>query len=618
MTKEERRAMRLERKQNAKEAKEKNRENCGTLKEQYANLWFIYKFIFRTSPKLVFIRIPLLMLQTVQTMVSIFFVREIINELTEGKSVRRVIVLAGAMALIAFALNTFAAFLGRRDSIEGDRFNFKVQKYLAESVMEMSYETIENPDMQNYVRMAQYNRFGIALQYTTAVVSGIFNLIGVGAIVFTLNPTVILIIAVTSTVRFLLERYQRNFPRLFSMRRIQYLRNNDYSLGLMRDIKFGKEIRIADIGDWLAGFAEETWRDKLFPIDREFTRKYLGFGNINSILGAVQDILVYTVLALEVIFSAMTVGDFSMYLTAANTFSGAIMGVATNYSYLMLETTWYIKDYRRCLDLVKKQREEGGKTHIGVPANAKIEFRDVSFKYPDTDNIVLSHVNITIEAGEALSVVGINGSGKTTFVKLLCRLYEPTEGDIFINGVNSKDIPLTEYYRLLGVVFQDFSLFNFTVGENITMSTEHDEERLRESIKKSGLESRIETLPHGTDTYMFKEFEPDGIELSGGEGQKVAIARAIYKEAPIVVFDEPTSALDPIAEYNIYRNFYDLAEQRTAIYISHRLSSTRFTDRTAVFANNTIAEYGTHDELMRIEDGIYRKLFLMQAQYYRE
>ena len=326
----------------------------------------------------------------------------------------------------------------------------------------------------------------------------------------------------------------------------------------------------------------------------------------------------YTVLALEVIFSAMTVGDFSMYLTAANTFSGAIMGVAANYSYLMLETTWYIKDYRRCLDLVKKQREEGGKTHIGVPANAKIEFRDVSFKYPDTDNIVLSHVNITIEAGEALSVVGINGSGKTTFVKLLCRLYEPTEGDIFINGVNSKDIPLTEYYRLLGVVFQDFSLFNFTVGENITMSTEHDEERLRESIKKSGLESRIETLPHGTDTYMFKEFEPDGIELSGGEGQKVAIARAIYKEAPIVVFDEPTSALDPIAEYNIYRNFHDLAEQRTAIYISHRLSSTRFTDRTAVFANNTIAEYGTHDELMRIEDGIYRKLFLMQAQYYRE
>ncbi len=172
MTKEERRAMRLERKQNAKEAKEKNRENCGTLKEQYANLWFIYKFIFRTSPKLVFIRIPLLMLQTVQAMVSIFFVREIINELTEGKSIRRVIVLAGAMALTAFALSTFSAFLGRRDSIEGDRFNFKVQKYLAESVMEMSYETIENPDMQNYVRMAQYNRFGIALQYTTAVVSG--------------------------------------------------------------------------------------------------------------------------------------------------------------------------------------------------------------------------------------------------------------------------------------------------------------------------------------------------------------------------------------------------------------------------------------------------------------
>lgn len=217
-----------------------------------------------------------------------------------------------------------------------------------------------------------------------------------------------------------------------------------------------------------------------------------------------------------------------------------------------------------------------------------------------------------------MSIVGVNGAGKTTFVKLLCRFYEPTEGEIFVNGIPVKDIPLNEYYGLLGVVFQDFSLFNFTVRENISMSTKADEDRLRDAIVKCGLENRVETLPDGVDTYIYKEFDPDGIELSGGEGQKIAIARAVYRGAPIVIFDEPTSALDPIAEYDIYRNFHDLAENRTAIYISHRLSSTRFTDRTAVFANGTIAEYGTHDELMAIDGGIYKEMFAAQAKYYQE
>ena len=232
--------------------------------------------------------------------------------------------------------------------------------------------------------------------------------------------------------------------------------------------------------------------------------------------------------------------------------------------------------------------------------------------------MVLENVNITIARGETLSIVGVNGAGKTTFVKLLCRFYEPTSGEIFVNGIPAKDIPLDEYYNLLGVVFQDFSLFSFTVSENISMDTECDDEKLVDAIKKCGLETRMETLPHGKETYLYKQFDPDGIELSGGEGQKIAIARAVYRGAPIVIFDEPTSALDPIAEYDIYRNFHDLAENRTAIYISHRLSSTRFTDKTAVFANGTIAEYGTHAELMAIDGGIYKEMFSTQAKYYEE
>lgn len=171
---------------------------------------------------------------------------------------------------------------------------------------------------------------------------------------------------------------------------------------------------------------------------------------------------------------------------------------------------------------------------------------------------------------------------------------------------------------LLGVVFQDFKLFSFTARENIVMNTICDDSRLYESIKKCGLEKRIEQLPHGVDTYINKEFDSNGIELSGGEGQKIAIARSIYRDTPIVVFDEPTSSLDPIAEYEIYKNFHNLAQKRTSIYISHRMSSTRFTDKIVVLKNGIIAEYGTHDELMKIDCGIYKEMFSIQAKYYQE
>lgn len=333
-------------------------------------------------------------------------------------------------------------------------------------------------------------------------------------------------------------------------------------------------------------------------------------------MGLIQDILIYLILAVEVIYSSMTVGDFSMYLAAAGTFSGMIFGISGNCLNLMTQTAWYLKDYRHCLKVVERAKKEGGHTHLGVPESVEIVFHDVSFKYPKTERMILEHINLTIRHGETLSVVGVNGAGKTTFVKLLCRFYEPTEGEIYVNGVPAHDIPLNEYYGLLSVVFQDFNLFQFKVSENIILGMEYDEMHLNETIRKCGLEHRIKTLPQGVNTYIHKTFDPDGIELSGGEGQKIAIARAVYRNTPIVIFDEPTSALDPLAEYDIYRNFHDLAENRTAIYISHRLSSTRFTDKTAVFSNGTIAEYGTHDELMQIKNGIYRGMFEVQAKYY--
>lgn len=622
MTREEKREARKKAREEKKakklEQKRLKVENEGTLKEQYSNLFFAYKFIWKANKKLFLYRIPLLIVQSMEYVVPIFFVRAVLNELTIGRDIRKVIFYASAMALTAFITRMLTILFRTWDSRERDKLGFNVSKNLAESIMDMSYATLEDPEMQDFMWLAMYNRFDEILQMSTGVVGAILSVFSISAVVFTLNRGIMAVIVVAAIVRFLLERHQRTFPHEYNNARKRADRINSYYSGLMEDICEGKEVRSNNLESWLYDKTETSWREDLFPLDTEFQEKILFFQGLTGIVDTVQNILIYLILAIEVIYSSMTVGDFSMYLTAAGSFSALIIGIASNYSYLFLKTAWYLKEYRHCLSIAEKQKEDGGHTHIEIPKNVEIEFRNVSFKYPKTDRMILEHVNITIKRGETLSIVGVNGAGKTTFVKLLCRFYEPTEGEIFVNGIPAKDIPLNEYYGLLGVVFQDFSLFNFTVRENISMNTEADEDKLRDAILKCGLESRVETLPNGVDTYIYKEFDPDGIELSGGEGQKIAIARAVYRGAPIVIFDEPTSALDPIAEYDIYRNFHDLAENRTAIYISHRLSSTRFTDKTAVFANSTIAEYGTHDELMQIDGGIYKEMFSMQAKYYKE
>ncbi len=261
----------------------------------------------------------------------------------------------------------------------------------------------------------------------------------------------------------------------------------------------------------------------------------------------------------------------------------------------------------------------------------EIVFEHVSFRYPRAEEFVLRDINLTIRSGEHLSIVGLNGAGKTTLIKLLCRLYDVTEGAIYIDGVNIKDYSEDEYRKLFAVVFQDFQLFAFTLKENVAFKDAAEAgdigqngqddaamQRVEEVLKLSGFYEDAKKLEHGLDTMIYKSFDEDGTELSGGQKQKVAISRALYRNAPIVILDEPTAALDPVAEYDIYRQFNTLVGGKTAIYISHRLSSCRFCDRIAVFADDTVKEYGTHDELVGKEAGIYAEMFAEQAKYYVE
>jgi len=253
---------------------------------------------------------------------------------------------------------------------------------------------------------------------------------------------------------------------------------------------------------------------------------------------------------------------------------------------------------------------------LPVPkGNHRIEFQDVGFRYAGAEKWALRHINLTLKPGEKLSIVGENGSGKTTFVKLLCRQYDPTEGRILLDGTDIRDIDYDRYMDLFAAVFQDFQLFAMPLRDNIALGREATDAQIHHALNQVGLEQFSNTLPNGLDTHIGRLFDEQGVEPSGGEGQRIALARALIKDAPLIILDEPTAALDPRAEYEIYQSFHSLTEGKTAVYISHRLSSAKFCDRIAVFHEGSMTEYGTHDQLMAL-GGRYSELFRMQAQFY--
>ena len=245
-----------------------------------------------------------------------------------------------------------------------------------------------------------------------------------------------------------------------------------------------------------------------------------------------------------------------------------------------------------------------------------IEFRNVSFKYPRTENYVLRNVNLKFKVGEKLAVVGMNGSGKTTFIKLLCRLYDPTEGEILLNNVDIRKYDYKEYMSIFSVVFQDFKLFSFGLGQNVAASFDYNEKLAKKCLEKAGFYNRLQRMKKGLETSIYKDLDEEGVEISGGEAQKIALARALYKNAPLIILDEPTAALDPIAEYEVYSKFNEIIQNKTAIYISHRLSSCRFCDVIAVFDDGQIVQRGTHNKLLQDTHGKYYELWKAQAQYY--
>ena len=358
-------------------------------------------------------------------------------------------------------------------------------------------------------------------------------------------------------------------------------------------------------------------RRYLLEIHREvFSRYFKKIFRMETLPEAMRYLvegLAYLFVCISVFKRILGVGSILKYVAVIRSMVHAVMG-AFGHWYDLAVNVPFLEQYLEFYNYPSRMRDG----ELEAPQNVEVvEFRDVSFRYPDSEGYALRHVSFRLEKGRRTAIVGMNGSGKTTLIKLLCRLYDPTEGTIFLNGVDIRNYRFDEYVRKFSVVFQDYKLFSFSLLENVALSEEGDWEQAKSCLEMAGAGDKLESLPNGLETVLYKDFDEDGIEVSGGEAQKIAIARALYQEAAFVLLDEPAAALDPEAEYELYKRFEQIAEHKTVVYISHRLSSCRSCDRILVLDQGKLAQSGSHDELVGDSEGVYARLWEAQAQYYR-
>lgn len=385
-------------------------------------------------------------------------------------------------------------------------------------------------------------------------------------------------------------------------------------IDILGDYKTGKEIRL---------YKEQNLIDNITTqkilTDGEITLRKISMRTAKSssfiaILGALVGFGVYLFIGVKGLFGLFGIGSLVLYCGSFMQIISGIMMFANTLGKLK-EILSLARDYFKILEAESTMIY--GNRELDLTNGFEIEFNNVSFKYPKSDIYALKQINLKISNGEKLAVVGRNGSGKTTFIKLLCRLYDVDEGEILINGINIKEYTRDSLNKLYSIVFQNYKILSLTVADNISANDECDKDMLNSALDKANIKDRIEAMPQKEKTYLYKDLDKSGVEISGGEAQKLALARALYKDSPIVILDEPTAALDPIAENEIYSRFNSFVENKTAIYISHRLSSCAFCDRIAVFDNAELVETGTHNELISA-NGRYAELWNAQASYYLE
>ena len=591
-------------------------------------LKYMLGLAWKERPSLYLAYLLFFMIKFVRNAVAVLLPKLIIDQLVyiyNGADAKehliRVLIYAGATVIIEFLANVMERLAERVRSLCDEWFNEYFQVKVNDMAMSVDFECTEDPEVLNQMHKAKEgmswysgNVCGILNQFFE-IISNVAVLAGVITVICISSP---LILPLEIVSMFFIAIFNRKIQQI-EIKSFQGLAKSNRIFGYyffdLSDFQNGKDIRLYQSAELFEKRSREQLdeQEKIWIYQAEGTRKQQLCINVIYALG---NFGAYSYIGYKAVKGLLSLGDFSMCITATNTMTNCCETIVRCFQEILKRVN-YANEYMKFMEYPFATPK--GSLPVKLQGDHLIEFKNVSFKYPRGEKYVLKNVSITIPSGQHLAVVGLNGAGKTTFIKLLCRLYDVSDGEILIDGINIKEYSDQEYRKLFAVVFQDFKLFRFSLRENISFDTQTADSEIEPLLKESGLYDDVQKMPHKADTMMWKSFDKKGIELSGGQQQKLVLARALYKNAPVVILDEPTAALDPIAEAEVYDQFNkSLAGGKTAIYISHRLSSCKFCDKIAVFDEGELKEYGSHKELMENKGGVYHKMFTTQAEQYIE
>lgn len=603
---------------------------------------FFGKFAWQNDKKYYAFLILSIIVNSLSPFVTILGTQYLIDEIADA-SKRNTVWIVFWVAFIcigSFICSNLKKWTGENISRIGEKFDRIFKTNLCMNCIKMKFKNTEDTDVLDIIKNAEraLNETGQVNGLITAlanIITKFFVALGVVVLVCTRIPwlmiPVIISFAVNSYTTSKVNKGRRKFFKEMS----NVERGSTYFNTELQESRYAKDIRLYDASE-IFEKKYDGYVDRIYDTSKKYFMGFLKYWNVNNIFYSVSDMTIYILLVVNIFNKTISIGEFSSLFQATGEFASAIRNIVNSYLE-MNYTSSVLKFYIDFVESVAVEDNEfdGSVAENGLSDNiisdnitleetenilanfnkCEIEFKNVSFKYPNTEKYILKNVSATIKAGEHVAIVGQNGAGKTTFIKLLCHLYDNYEGKILINGREAGEYSFREYIRLLSVVFQDFRLFAFTIKENVTVFQDK-KVNLEEIYKIAGIEDWITSLEEKDSTHIYKMFVENGVEPSGGQAQKLAIARALYKNAPIVVLDEPTAALDPISEYEVYKNFDKLVHGKTAIYISHRLSSCRFCDRIIVLEDGSVVEEGSHEKLIENTKGLYFKMYNTQAKHY--
>lgn len=597
-----------------------------TPKPKY-NLWQNTGFMLRTSRKYaksVFpLCIVLALLSAGKSVAELLIAPAILNKIELSASLGSVVFTIAAFALVLMLLSGLRSYVDTnalfgRIAVRSQGIYLSISRKYAET----SYPNLLNTDFlalgeKASAACAGNSESSEAIWTTlTDLMTSCIGFVVYLALLTNLNLWLAALVAATTAVSYFASKRINEWGYLHRSEELELTKRIEYANKTATSREFAKDIRMFGLRGWLEDLWGSTMRlYSAFCAKRE--RKYIWANIIDIVLTFLRNGIAYAFLIGITVKNGLPASQFLLYFAALSGFAQWVVEILDKLS-VMHKQSLDISTIREFLDWDEPFDLNGGE-RIAFEPNKQYEIRldDVSFRYPKADKDTLSHINLTVHPGEKLAIVGLNGAGKTTLVKLVCGFLDPTEGRILLNGEDIRKFNRNDYYALFSAVFQEFSVLDVTVKENVAQCVDGiDETRVWQCIDKAGLTEKIKSLPKGIETHLGRRVFKDGVEFSGGQTQRLMLARALYKNAPILVLDEPTAALDPIAENDIYQKYNDMTHGRTSFFISHRLASTRFCDRIIFVDGGKIAEEGTHDELLK-NGGGYAYLFEVQSKYYR-